>query len=158
MKPDMLETIARAIHESYRKAQASSTNAKDVTMLDWEKLPDYIKESNREQADDITKKLQRIGCTVHKVKSRRVALITFTEEEIELMAEMEHDRWNAERLREGWKLGKKKDATNKISPYLVTWASLSEEAKEWDREIVRKIPELLAKVGLEIRRSKLSGM
>jgi len=155
---DIRETMARAIHESYRTARASSEGAKDVSMSDWETLPHYLKESNREQAADILVKLQRIGCTVHKVTHRRVVLPKFTEEDIERMAEMEHTRWNAERLRGGWKLGKKKDATNKISPYLVTWASLSEEAKEWDREIVRKIPELLAKVGLEIRRSKLSRM
>jgi hypothetical protein len=155
MKPDMRETIARAIHESYRTARATGTNAKDVTMLEWEKLPAYLKQSNREQADDIFEKLKRIGCTVHEVSRRRVALLTFTEKEIEMMAEMEHTRWNAERLREGWKLGKKKDATNKISPYLVTWAKLPEEVREWDREVVRKIPELLAQVGLEIRRRKI---
>jgi len=154
MKPDMLETIARAIHESYRKARATNTNIKDVTMLDWEKLPDYLKKSNREQADDIFEKLRRIGCTVHKVSRRRVALLTFTKEEIEIMAEMEHTRWNSERLREGWKLGKRKDVTKRISPYLVTWAKLPEEVREWDREVVRRIPELLAQVGLEIRRSK----
>jgi hypothetical protein len=154
MKPDMRETIARAIHESYRTARATSTNINDVTMLEWEKLPAYLKESNREQADDIFEKLKRIGCTINKVSRRRVALLTFTEKEIEMMAEMEHARWNSERLREGWKLGKKKDATNKISPYLVTWAKLPEEVREWDREVVRKIPELLAQVGLEIKRSK----
>jgi hypothetical protein len=151
MKPDMRETIARAIHESYRTARATSTNIKDVTMLEWEKLPASLKESNREQADDIFEKLRRIGCTVHKVSRRRVALLTFTKEEIEMMAEMEHARWNSERLREGWKLGKKKDATNKTSPYLVPWAKLPENVREWDRETVRKIPELLAGVGLEVR-------
>jgi hypothetical protein len=154
MKPDMLETIARAIHESYRKAQASSTNAKDVTMLDWEKLPAYLKESNREQADNIFEKLRRIGCTVHKVNRRRVALLSFTKEEIEIMSEMEHERWNTERLTDGWKLGKTKDVQRKISPYLVPWKDLLENVKEWDRETVRKIPELLAGVGLEARRVK----
>jgi hypothetical protein len=155
MKLDMRETIARAIHESYRTARATSTNINDVTMLEWEKLPAYLKESNREQADDIFEKLQRIGCTVHKVSRRRVALLTFTAEEIEMMAEMEHTRWNSERLREGWKIGKKKDVTKRISPYLVAWAELPEDVREWDREVVRKIPELLAQVGLEIRRRKI---
>jgi hypothetical protein len=130
MKPDMRETIARAIHESYRTARATNTNIKDVTMLEWEKLPAYLKESNREQADDIFEKLRRIGCTVHKVSRRRVGLLKFTAEEIEIMAEMEHTRWNAERLREGWKIGKKKDVTNRISPYLVPWAELPEDVRE----------------------------
>lgn len=67
---------------------------------------------------------------MHKVSRRRVALLTFTEKEIEIMAEMEHTRWNAERLREGWKIGKKKDVTNRISPYLVPWAELPEDVRE----------------------------
>jgi hypothetical protein len=154
MKPDMRETIARATHEIYRTSRATDTNIKDVTTLEWEKLPASLKESNREQADDIFEKLRRIGCTVHKVRRRQVVLLTFTAEEIEIMAEMEHARWNSERLREGWKLGKKKDVTRKISPYLIPWAELSEEVKEKDRETVRRIPEFLAQVGLEIKRSK----
>ena len=154
MKPDMREIIARSIHESYRTARVTSTNNDDVTMLDWEKLPAYLKESNREQADDIFGKLRRIGCTVHKASRRRVALLTFTKEEIEIMAEMEHTRWIAERLRKGWKLGKKKDVDKRISPYLVAWSELPENVKELDRQSVRKIPELLAGVGLVVRRVK----
>ena len=40
----------------------------------------------------------------------------------------------------------------KTSPYLVGWADLPEDVKEWDRETVCKIPEFLTKVGLEIER------
>lgn len=68
------------------------------------------------------------------------------------MAEMEHARWNVERLLDGWKRGEKIDVLNKVSPHLVGWADLPEDVKEWDRKTVRKIPEYLAKVGLEVRR------
>jgi len=78
--------------------------------------------------------------------------MTFTRDEIEVMAEKEHARWNVERLRDGWRWGETKDVTNKVSPYIVSWAELPEDVKEWDRETVRKIPEFLAKVGLEVRR------
>jgi hypothetical protein len=78
--------------------------------------------------------------------------MTFTEDEIEIMAKMEHARWNEERLRDGWRWGKKRDIIKKTSPYLVGWSELPEDAKERDRQTVRKIPELLAKVGLEIQR------
>ena len=80
------------------------------------------------------------------------APMTFTEAEIEIMVKMEHARWNVERLLDGWKWGEKKDVTKKTSPYLVSWSELPEEVKEWDRQTVRKIPEFLAKVGLEVRR------
>jgi hypothetical protein len=80
--------------------------------------------------------------------------MTFTEKEIEVMAEMEHARWNVERLLAGWKLAEKRDISKKLSPYLVSWRELPEDAKKWDRETVRKIPEFLAKVSLEIRRKR----
>jgi hypothetical protein len=40
----------------------------------------------------------------------------------------------------------------KISPYLVGWSELPEDMKERDRQAVRKIPEFLANVGLDIQR------
>ena len=35
---------------------------------------------------------------------------------------------------------------------LVSWRELPENVKEWDRNTVRAIPEILARVGLEVRR------
>lgn len=146
------ETIARGIHEDYRRVRASSTYSEDPAMAEWDKLLDDLKESNLQQADDIFEKLSQIGCTVHKVTDPPVSLMTFTKDEIEVMAEMEHARWSVERLLKGWKWGEKRDVINKVSPYLVSWADLPDDVREWDRQAVRNMPELLAKVGLEIRR------
>ncbi len=79
--------------------------------------------------------------------------MTFTSEEIEFMAELEHERWNQERLKEGWQLGPERNVEKKISPYLVPWSELPDEIREYDRETVRSIPKLLSQVGVEIRRS-----
>lgn len=150
--PDLRETIAQAMHEAYRHASQGKARSRDLSMAKWDKLPDYLKESNRQQADHIFEKLRRIGCTVHKAANRNITPMTFTEDEIEIMAKMEHDRWNEERLLDGWKWGERRDATKKTSPYLVGWSELPEDVKERDRQTVRKIPEFLAKVGLEIQR------
>ena len=124
----------------------------EPAMASWEKLPDMFKESNLQQADDIFNELRRISCTVVKTEGREVAKMTFTRDEIEVMAEMEHARWNVERLLDGWKWSTHRDVVKKTSPYLVGWADLPEDLKEWDRETVRKIPEFLAKAGLEVHR------
>ena len=152
LEPDVRETIARTSHENYRTTKARSSRTSDPALAEWDKLPEYLKESNLQQADDIFNKLRRIGCTVVRAVGRDVALMTFTNDEIETMAEMEHARWNVERLLDGWKLGGERDVGNKVSPHLVPWGELPEDVKEWDRQAVRNIPELLAKVGLEIRR------
>ncbi|MCX5800578.1 MAG: RyR domain-containing protein [Candidatus Eisenbacteria bacterium] len=146
------ENIAKAIHENYRRVRCDSMAGQDPAMADWGKLASDLRDSNLQQADHVFEKLQRIGCTVHRVTDRNIAVMTFTSDEVELMAEMEHARWNVERLSKGWKLGQERDVTKKISPYLVPWTKLSEDVKKWDRETVRNIPEFLAKVGLDIRR------
>jgi len=149
---DTREIIARAIHEDYRLARANEARAQEPSMEEWDELRDDLKESNRQQADHILEKIQHIGYTVHKVNNRNNKPITFTGEEVEIMAKMEHDRWHTERLRHGWRWGEKRDTSQKISPYIVPWSGLSEEVKEWDRRAVRNIPALLAAVGLELQR------
>ncbi len=152
LEPEIRDIIGRAIHKKYRAGKKSVSVADDPASAPWEQLPDNLKESSFQQADDISYKLQRIGCKLVKITGPKVVKMTFTKKEIELMAEMEHARWNVERLLDRWRLGKRRDLKNKISPYLVAWDKLPEEVKEWDRQIVRNMPELLAKVGLEIRR------
>jgi ppGpp synthetase/RelA/SpoT-type nucleotidyltranferase len=152
MPNDMREVVGRRIHEAYRQERTKSVLSQDPAMAEWDALAENLRESNRQQADDIYEKLRRIGCIPRKVGKRKIALMSFSDEEVEIMAEMEHARWNIERLRDGWRLGEGKDVLNKISPYLRSWASLPGEAKEWDREAVRNIPELLASIGLEIDR------
>lgn len=50
-----------------------------------------------------------------------------------LLAEMEHDRWNADRLRNGWAYAPgEKNIDKKTSPYIVPWEDLSEEIRELD--------------------------
>ncbi|MFC2035689.1 HD domain-containing phosphohydrolase [Chloroflexota bacterium] len=150
--PDVIETIARAIHADYLRSQRESVNSEDPSLAQWNKLPNYLKESNRQQAEHIMKKLNRIGCTVHKVTDLDIQRMVFIEDEVEIMAEMEHQRWNSERLFNGWELSERRDVIARTSPYLVPWIELTDDVKEQDRQMVRNIPELLAKVRLEIHR------
>jgi hypothetical protein len=76
----------------------------------------------------------------------------FSPEEVEIMAELEHGRWNVERLLDGWKWGPIKDVANKISPYIIPWTALPEDMKEYDRDAARQIPHLLEQVGMEVIR------
>jgi hypothetical protein len=76
----------------------------------------------------------------------------FSSEEIELLAEMEHERWVTERRLSGWSYGEIKDVDNKISPYLVPWKDLTEDVKEWDRQTIYGIPEIMKMAKFEIYR------
>ncbi len=142
---DLRETIGQAIHDAHLREQIAA-------LPGWDQLDPGLRESNMLQADHIWFKLRWIRCQTKRVTDRKIALMTFTDSEVETMAEMEHGRWNLERLSQGWTLGEKVDHERKRSPYLVPWAELPDQVREWDRQTVRMIPEYLAGVQLEIHR------
>lgn len=152
LDPRVRVNVAKAFHEHYREIQKSESAQKEPSMAEWKNLKTNLKESNLLAADHIFEKLRKIRCEAHEVKDKKINILKFTEKEIETLAEMEHGRWNAERLMDGWRWGEKKDVEKKISPYLVGWKKLPEHIKKWDREMVGKIPEILAGIGFEVRR------
>ena len=96
--------------------------------------------------------LEAAGFEVRKVEGTPSVLAGFTEAEVDRMAELEHGRWNVERMREGWHHGKPRDDSRKIHDCLVSWKELPDDIKHYDRAAVRAFPEILAKAGLEVRR------
>jgi ppGpp synthetase/RelA/SpoT-type nucleotidyltranferase len=145
------ERMAQKIHNHYREF-LRRTQSLDPRLAEWDKLRDDLKQSNRAQADDIVHKLNAAGYTVRKARSDTVTPRQFTPDEVEIMAELEHGRWNVERLLDGWKWEPIKDEAKKLSPYIIPWSALTEEMKEFDRDAVRHIPHLLAEFGMEIVR------
>jgi len=149
---DECETIARAIHEQYRVTRAESVKPANRGLRDWDKLDEDLRESNRAQARHIVEKLRDIGCSLGRAGAGEGGA-PFSRGEVERLAEMEHGRYNAERLLEGWRWGETRDEDLRLSPYLVAWADLPDDIRELDRQTVRKIPEFLAQVGLAVRRN-----
>jgi hypothetical protein len=74
----------------------------------------------------------------------------FQDAEVEVLARMEHARWCASRILDGWQLGTARDDARKIHPSLVPWDSLGEPERDKDRAAVRLIPELCAAAGLRL--------
>jgi len=145
------ETIAQAVHERFLAAKAASLTPTGRAIAPWELLDEDFRESNRAQARHIEEKLRDIGCAVVSAEAATEP-VTFTPDEVERLAEMEHGRYNAERLLEGWRWSEVKDDDRKTSPYLVSWAELPDDIREYDRQTVREIPEFLAKIGLAVQR------
>jgi hypothetical protein len=149
------EFLARTIHEDYLRQQADAKllPQNNPSIQPWEKLPEHLKESNRSQAAHIGLKLKAIKCGIAPLRDWAAPLFEFTPQEFEKLAHMEHERWCAERRREGWKLARRaKDIVKRTTPYLVSWQELPEEIRDLDRNFVRKIPVILARAGFEIYR------
>ena len=145
------ETMAQAFQAGYREDQKGRFAKIDPALMDWPDLPEYLKESNRQLVDHIHEKLKAVGMRITPVQGREIVLMDFTDDEIEIMAEMEHGRWNTERLMDGWVLGER-DVARKRSPHLLSWVDLTDSVREYDRQAVRRLPEILKKHGLEVER------
>lgn len=150
LSPETLERVAEAIHERYRRNQAERKPASDAAMRPWAELDEALRRSNRDQAAAIGEKLALLGRRIVPAGNDGPELV-FTPEDVERLAMLEHDRWVRDRRAAGWTAGPERDAARGVTPYLVPWEALGEEAREWDREAVRAIPEVLAAVGLTTR-------
>jgi ppGpp synthetase/RelA/SpoT-type nucleotidyltranferase len=151
MDTEALEVAAEAAHEAYRSDNKHTLT--DPSMLPWPELNPGLRESNRQQVAYCEQILRRAGYGIRPV-SGEVRLLEFTDAEVEAMAELEHGRWNVERLERGWKYGPNREVAQKISPYLTPWDDLPEVIKEWDRAAVRNWPKVLTMAHLEIYRLK----
>jgi hypothetical protein len=145
------DALAEMVHDAYRDV-ARQRHVDDASLREFAQLSPTLRDSNYHQADDIVAKVTTIGYSLHRVGRDAVKRIAFDSEEIERLAEMEHGRWNAERLTAGWSHGDAKDEAARTHPNLVAWADLPDELRDFDRAAVRAIPDQLAAIGFELRR------
>lgn len=153
LAPDALEKMAQAFHANYI---ANSAGKLPPNMKPWAMLDATFKTASREQAKYAINILEAGGFAVRPVEGRCAPAILsdLTDAEVERMAELEHGRWNVERLRNGWRCGPRDDAKKRHNN-IVPWSALPDGesgVKKYDRESVRKFPEILAHAGLEVYR------
>lgn len=71
---------------------------------------------------------------------------------LEEMARNVHEVWAANRIKEGWKFGNKRDDIMKTHPCLIPYDELPEIEKEYDRNTSRETLQLILKSGFEIKK------
>jgi hypothetical protein len=142
------ELLARALHQDYL---ASAPRDHNPAAVPWDDLPLDLKESNRTQADHIATKLEAIGCHIVPLTALEADSFALTPEEVERLAEMEHERWYAERREQGWTAGAR-DSQKKTNPNLLPWAQLDDAAREMNRNSVRRLPFFLNRAGFTAHR------
>ncbi len=143
LDPALRENAARDLHNRYREEHRKHKSGDDRALAPWEHLSPALRRSNLAAVDDIPNKLHVIGKRLFKGGTR----LLLNDDEIELLAEVEHGRFNYERLSAGWELGRDRHLIRLISPYLTAWSELEEHVKQWDRDAVRAIDDVLRKAG-----------
>jgi hypothetical protein len=149
------ETIARLGHEFHCETQERNgvTRHEDPSLAPWEELPHALRESNRLWADGIAAKLSTLRCVIAPAQLRvpEDAAFVFTDDEVESLSPLEHDRWSADMKRMGMSQGPIRDSTH--HPLIdVPFEELPEDNKEKDRAHVRSIPHILSRAGFVIHR------
>jgi hypothetical protein len=146
-----MELIAQAVHAEFVRSETlSGRSGDDISMRPWELLPEPLRESNRDQAADIGRKLNEVGLDLVVTSNWGPPEFTFDADDLEDLAREEHDRWMQKLLADGWKPSPVKDVSQKLHPLLAPWDSLTDGQKDKDRNAVRSIPTLLARAGYSI--------
>jgi hypothetical protein len=150
----IFELLGRAIHAGYVRSRRldGSLSPVDAALEPWSRLPEALKASNRAQAAHIGAKLDAVGCGLVPLEDVDCGAFSFTRNEIELLAEMEHERWVVERRVAGWRPDPERDVTRRTTPYLVGWAELPDDIRDRDRETIVRLPAQVNDAGYQIVR------
>lgn len=153
LENDTIHGLARRFHEEFVRARKLKGEKLNVPE-NYDELPLDKKRSNIGAAEDIPRKLRAIGCAARRLRPGEFPCTPLiTEQEVETLARLEHDRWMQEQRLQNWTYGKTRDAITKRTPNMVPYERLDESTREYDRESVRAIPRVLAQTGFEIYRT-----
>jgi ppGpp synthetase/RelA/SpoT-type nucleotidyltranferase len=151
-----LEPAARRAHEDYMQ----SARPRDPSLQPWEELDENLKISNYHQVAYWENALREVGLGVRKFTKKDQKHDPLNMDKVVgkkgilYLAEIEHGRWNVERLGRGWRYAETKDITNKLNPCLVPWPKLVDingtDYQPYDIQAVRGLPKKLREVGLEL--------
>lgn len=154
---DVDDSVAKQLHEAYcaEDNQACSREPgrqKAAANAPWSELAETYRDANRSVADHFEVKLRAVGCKLVKAGAGESAA-QWSDEEMELLARMEHDRWWADRALDGWTFAPVRVNRRKHHPNMVTYEELSEEVKKLDKDSIHKLTAILRQSGLEVVRA-----
>ncbi len=151
---DILDTAhrdeaARLLHEAYSGGAAASAGA----ATDWNHLPETFRRANRRSADHIAAKLFSIGLisehdahapifVERHAHQRHIAPLQADDaERLPVLAALEHRRWSADRIIDGWSYAATRDDDRKYHPLLerVDYSALPEIEQQKDRDQIRTV-------------------
>jgi hypothetical protein len=150
---DALDGMARALHNSYMKTlfDMGETLETNASLLPWSELPAHKKKANQHAAAHMQVKLRCSGCESVPLEDPRDEVpFPVGIENMDVLAQLEHRRWMAEKYLAGYSYGTVRDEDHMLHPDLIPWEDLGESDREKDRNNIRQIPELMQRQGHKI--------
>jgi hypothetical protein len=164
-RPDLLrntprDQLAQLAHEEYIRKQVETGAApgSDASMQAWDQLDEAYRKANYLWTDHIPILLKSIGYVSVRLSDWDAPFLQFAPEQVERLAQLEHDLWCKDRLADGWRYApEEKILKAKIHPDLVSWEHLSEDERENNRILVRNIPAFLGRAGFQVMKNENPG-
>lgn len=146
------EVLARAIHQGYVRhhLELGETAANNKSLVMWEELPEYLRESNRDRARHLDEHLAAIGCRMVPVFTDHPKIVQFSADEVDVLARLEHERWCREKRHPS--LERHDHGFDVLNT--TRWEDCPEEVREFNRTMVGVMPTILAKADFEIHRDQ----
>lgn len=135
--------IARQLHETYR----DNARADAPANVPWDALPHHLREANHAGLAHLPAKLESAGVSLAEWCAARRRLdgdarlpplpdLDRDQALLRRLAALEHERWMAERVLAGWRLGPVRDDRRRIHPDLVPFAELPAQTQSYDVNVV----------------------
>lgn len=150
---ERLELLAQGIHRAYleQRLAAGQRLGSTPSTVEWDALPEEFRESSRAQARDAERVFGLAGYAIRPADE--VSLPSkLTEEDVDALARLAHERWREERLLAGWRCGTARDDDRRLHPDLVAWAELAEDRRDIDRTLVRELVGTISASGRALTR------
>jgi hypothetical protein len=140
------DEIAIALHSGYLGAAETVRDESAAALRPWDDLPQNLRDANRAAAEHAPLMLAAIGRALAPIASDADPA-PLSNDEMEILTKIEHRRWIAERIAHGWRYGPMRDDRQMLHPDMVPYESLSNAAKEKDRNAVRVLLSALEAQG-----------
>lgn len=145
-----LEKLAANNHEIYcqsmrAKGYKYGPERDDVKktrplLAQYAQIPEEYKESNRRAVRSVAEKLKAVGYIMIQARSNEPPF-DFPGEDLEFLARMEHDRYMAAAVADGWQYGPMDDDAQRTKASLLPWEEMCDE------DIEDCYPLIAAKIG-----------
>lgn len=152
--PELLDRMAKACHEGYLTRAGGGTGARrSAAAVPWPQLPATFRRANLEQARGIWVQLDRLGFSIERLEDQRGrGADELSGDERWAYAVLEHHRWVAERIGDGWRFGRRRSLRDRTHPDIRPWSDLSDHAVDLDLAVAEVVPHVLRTAGLALRR------
>jgi hypothetical protein len=152
-----IEVLAEAIHGTWRAlSREEGWSMQPYLNKPYAELEETDKEDNRAAARRIPAVLALVGLGLRRGKEGAPVVAAGDElkaqfeQNVERLAEAEHDGWMAQRRRNGWRWAATRDDARKLHPAMLPYAKLPEREKGKDRNTIRHYPDFAAGAGYRI--------